>query len=286
MQKVNLSDLNPLVRYSKTLLLPDDFMQTAVHACDSRLIYFFSGSARIQLDDRAYNATRGSLFLWKSACRYSIVNTAEEDTKMMAINFDFIGEAGRPIATLPTIPDRLYRKEQATEQITFEDVPQFNAPVHLEGMHLLEALFSEMSDEFISPKAWHDMVLSAMLKRALILIARKVAVVGGDRQNDLVDRVLEYIQESLSGDLSNNALGRRFNYHPNYINRIVQRRTGQSLHQYVLTCRVSKALEMLQTTSLSVTEVSERVGFQSIKHFSQTFKGIYGYSPMHFREQK
>ena len=43
MQKVNLSDLDPFVRYSKTLLLPYDFMQTGVHACDSRLIYFFLG---------------------------------------------------------------------------------------------------------------------------------------------------------------------------------------------------------------------------------------------------
>ena len=61
-------------------------------------------------------------------------------------------------------------------------------------------------------------------------------------------------------------------------------RTGQSLHQYVLSCRVSKALDMLQTTNLSITEVAERVGFSSIKHFSQTFKSIYGYSPIHFRD--
>ena len=286
MQKVNLSDLDPFVRYSKTLLLPYDFMQTGVHACDSRLIYFFSGSARVKLDDRVYNAARGSLFLWTSACRYSIVNTAQEDTKMMTVNFDFIAAPGRPIAALPTISDRQYRKEQALEQLFFEDVPQFNTPLHLDGMHVLESIFSAMSEEFISPKPWYEMILSVLLKQALILTARKSTAAGSDRQNDLVDRVLVYIQESLSGDLSNNALGRRFSYHPNYINRIVQRRTGQTLHQYVLTCRVSKALEMLQTTNLSVTEVSERVGFQSIKHFSQTFKSIYGYSPMHFRDQK
>ena len=122
-------------------------------------------------------------------------------------------------------------------------------------------------DDIISTKAWTGTGWNAW-----------------NRYGSVEERVTEYIRENFAGDLSNEAIGRHFNYHPNYINRVMQKHIGQSLHQYVLSCRVSRALEMLQTTNLSVTEVSERVGFSSIKHFSQTFKSIYGYSPIHFRD--
>lgn len=91
MRKLVLADIRPHVRYSKPLLLPEDFSTTAVHAYDARLVYFFSGSAKVKLDDRSYSASRGSLFLWQSATCYSIVNCDAAETKMMAINFDYVG---------------------------------------------------------------------------------------------------------------------------------------------------------------------------------------------------
>lgn len=285
MRKLSLADINPHVRYSKLLLLPNDFATTAVHAYDARLVYFFSGSAKVKLDDRSYTAERGSLFLWQSDTCYSIVNDAGSDTKMMTINFDYIGTGTSvSLPTIPTVSDRLYRRENAVESLFFEDIPLLNVPVHLDGMQCLERIFQTMTEEYSFPRPYDKLMLSALMQQVIFTVARKLTVGSGEKPSGLVERVTEYIRENFSGDLSNEAIGKHFNYHPNYINRVMQKHIGQSLHQYVLSCRVSKALEMLQTTNLSVTEVAERVGFSSIKHFSQTFKSIYGYSPIHFRD--
>lgn len=285
MRKLALSDIRPHVRYSKLLLLPDDFSTTAVHAYDARLIYFFSGSARVKLDDRTYNASRGSLFLWQSDTCYSIVNCNEAETKMMTVNFDYVGTGlSVNLPSIPTVSDRLYRRENAIESIFFEDVPLMNTPVHLDGMQALERSLQTMSDEYTYPRPYGKLMLSALMQEVILTVARKLTLGSSEKPSGLVERVTEYIRENFAGDLSNKAIGRHFNYHPNYINRVMQKHIGQSLHQYVLSCRVSRALEMLQTTNLSVTEVAERVGFSSIKHFSQTFKSIYGYSPIHFRD--
>lgn len=285
MRKITLADIHPHVRYSKLLLLPDDFSTTAVHAYDARLVYFFSGSARVKLDDRSFTATRGSLFLWQSDTCYSIVGSDTAETRMMTVNFDYVGTGtSTSLPAIPTVSDRLYRRENAIEAVFFEDVPLMNMPVHLDGMQSLERIFQTMSDEFTYPRPYGKLLLSALMEQALFTVARKLTLGSGEKPSGLVERVTEYIRENFAGDLSNEAIGRHFNYHPNYINRVMQKHIGQSLHQYVLSCRVSRALEMLQTTNLSVTEVSERVGFSSIKHFSQTFKSIYGYSPIHFRD--
>lgn len=284
MQKINLADVHPYVRFSKTLILPYDFCTNDVHACDIRLVYFYSGAAKVKMNDRTYQASRGSLFLYPSSTKYSIINTNEGDTKIMSINFDFVGNADRPQSPIPTVSDKLWNPADALENVFFEDAPQLGEPLHLETMQSLEPIFGEMTSEFVSPKMHDRIMLSLLMHQVLISIARRITLGTGQARAGFVDQVIDYIQENYASDLSNESIGKYFNYHPNYINRVVQKRTGQSLHQYVLSCRVSKALEMLQTTNLSITEVAERVGFSSIKHFSQTFKSIYGYSPIHFRD--
>ena len=284
MQKINLADVHPYVRFSKTLILPYDFCTNDVHACDIRLVYFYSGAAKVKMNDRTYQASRGSLFLYPSSTKYSIINTNEGDTKIMSINFDFVGNADRPQSPIPTVSDKLWNPADALENVFFEDAPQLGEPLHLETMQSLEPIFGEMTSEFVSPKMHDRIMLSLLMHQVLISIARRITLGTGQARAGFVDQVIDYIQENYASDLSNESIGKYFNYHPHSTNRVVQKRTGQSLHQYVLSCRVSKALEMLQTTNLSITEVAERVGFSSIKHFSQTFKSIYGYSPIHFRD--
>ena len=101
----------------------------------------------------------------------------------------------------------------------------------------------------------------------------------------LINGVIEYIQKNYSKDISNTSIGAEFNYHPNYINRSMLNSTGQSLHQYVISVRVLHAFELIQTTDMSITEIAKAVGFKSIKHFSQSFKKIYGFSPTHFKSR-
>ena len=284
MQKINFSDIKPFVRYSQTLILPPDFSTTDVHACDNRLVYIFSGNVKVKLNDKTFTATRGALFIYPSSTKYSIVNLGNEDAKIMSVNFDYITASGRSTSPIPTIPDRLWHRTDAVEDISFEDIDAFNSYIHLSGMQSLERIFADMNDEFVNTKPFSSEALGLLIHQALIFAARRIALGNGQKMTGLVYRIIDYIQENYACDLSNEEIGKHFNYHPNYINRVIQKHTGLSLHQYVLSCRVSKALEMLQTSGLSVTEVAERVGFSSIKHFSQTFKSIYGYSPIHFKD--
>ncbi|MBQ4150734.1 MAG: helix-turn-helix domain-containing protein [Clostridia bacterium] len=284
MQKINFSDIDPYVRFSKTLILPPDFSTTDVHACDIRLVYVCQGTVKVKLDSHTYNAGRGSLFLYPSSTKYSIVNATGADAKIMSVNFDYIANPEYPLSPIPTVSDSLWHEANAVENLCFLDTPQFNEAIHLENMHSLEPIFSELTTEYLDCKPYNMQIRGLLMHEVLFLILRQLSYGNRQKKQSLAEKVIDYIQENFSIDLSNEEIGKHFNYHPNYINRVIQKHTGLSLHQYVLSCRVSKALEMLQTSGLSVTEVAEKVGFSSIKHFSQTFKSIYGYSPIHFKD--
>ena len=55
--------------------------------------------------------------------------------------------------------------------------------------------------------------------------------------------------------------------------------TNLSPLEYVKSVRMQLAAKMLMETDLSITEVSDRVGFNSLIHFSSTFRKHFGFSP-------
>ncbi len=54
---------------------------------------------------------------------------------------------------------------------------------------------------------------------------------------------------------------------------------GMTFTQYLNTVRIAAAIEMLQNGCMSVTEISDRCGFNTIRNFNRVFKKTTGYSP-------
>lgn len=59
--------------------------------------------------------------------------------------------------------------------------------------------------------------------------------------------------------------------------------TGQPAAAYIRSFRLQKAKTLLQTTTLTVSEVAFEVGFKDLGHFSRTFRKAFGQSPSDFR---
>ena len=59
--------------------------------------------------------------------------------------------------------------------------------------------------------------------------------------------------------------------------------TGESPNQYHLNLRLNKAKELLTTTTLTINEVAEQTGFDTVFYFSKVFKKKNGKSPKFYR---
>jgi YesN/AraC family two-component response regulator len=60
--------------------------------------------------------------------------------------------------------------------------------------------------------------------------------------------------------------------------------TGNSPVEFVRIYRLKKAAQLLKSTNLSVTEISEKTGFGTQKYFSNTFKKHFGITPLMYRK--
>lgn len=70
---------------------------------------------------------------------------------------------------------------------------------------------------------------------------------------------------------------------PHHFLRLFKQVYGETPHQFLTRLRLKCALDLLQSTEISVTEICFLVGFESLGSFSTLFKRHYGKSPMAFR---
>ena len=284
-QMIAFDQIRPFVRYAKVLHFSADYDAKELRAYDNRLLYFFDGNAELRIDDNVYTAERGTLILWNADHVYSL-RALSGGFSAIVINFDYTMCAKDCSLAIPMIEAKKFDEELRTENVAFSDAEEFNSVIYSNDMRSLETDLIAIDSEFINPRHNYVMMLSSMMTALLVKLYRKLAQQRSSISTSmLVMGVIDYIQNNYAQDISNSSIGARFNYHPNYINRSMLNSTGQSLHQYVISVRVLHALELIQTTDMSITEIAKAVGFKSIKHFSQSFKKIYGFSPTHFKSR-
>jgi AraC-like DNA-binding protein len=75
----------------------------------------------------------------------------------------------------------------------------------------------------------------------------------------------------------------KLNVSPNYLSDLLRTLTGQNAQQHIHNKLIEKAKEALSTTSLSVSEIAYRLGFEHAQSFNKLFKNKTNISPLEFR---
>lgn len=100
-----------------------------------------------------------------------------------------------------------------------------------------------------------------------------------------VDEVASYITLHYSEPMSLDSLARRFYVSKCYLSRIFKEATGFTVVEYINMCRIRQARLMLMSSNISITQVSEALGYDNITYFERVFKQYTLTSPLKFRKQ-
>ena len=104
-------------------------------------------------------------------------------------------------------------------------------------------------------------------------------------ENRVAKNILDFIEQNyhdpnLSRDMIADGLG----FSISSISHITKNQTGRTLTELINEKRVSKACELLKTTSLSLQKIAEQVGYTNTWTFSRAVKNATGVSPGKFRD--
>lgn len=70
-----------------------------------------------------------------------------------------------------------------------------------------------------------------------------------------------------------------------YLSRKFKSETGTSINEFIKSQRIMIAKNLLETTDLSIQEISEQLTFCSRSYFADIFHKTVGISPTEYREQ-
>ena len=98
-----------------------------------------------------------------------------------------------------------------------------------------------------------------------------------------VQLVCEYVEENLAQNISLQELAGLAHMSKYHFARAFRSTVGRSPYAYVLERRVLFARQLIETSDLSLADISYSAGFGSQSHMSATFKKHFGVTPRNFR---
>lgn len=97
---------------------------------------------------------------------------------------------------------------------------------------------------------------------------------------------IEYINLHLSEPVSISDLSARFSISERHFRQLFRQVTGKSPKSYQGEVRLNKCAHLLNSTELSIQEISDTLGYYSQYQLSRDFKKFYGISPSDYRKGK
>lgn len=101
--------------------------------------------------------------------------------------------------------------------------------------------------------------------------------------NELIVKILDYIDKNLYKKITTSELSRIYFFNKDYIMRLFKKEIGMTIIEYINKKRIYSSLEELKNTTDLMLKVALNHGFLSQEYFSETFTKIIGVPPLTYR---
>ena len=164
---------------------------------------------------------------------------------------------------------------------SFSDWPPV---ISIRDLPTLKALFTRLQKEKTQPHA--EQTVHHLIGLILALISRstenrKAAAL--HNQQHTIQEIKLYMEENHSRSLTLEDIASRFNLNKYQLARTFQQLSGISPLQYLISCRMDAAKQLLVTTDMPVAEVAQATGYKSATQFQAAFKKAVGKTPRQYR---
>lgn len=213
------------------------------------LVFILSGNAHYIIDGIKYEPIAGNVVFVK----YGSARTAWTE-RMRCVALDFTLSEGENIKFAPV-----------TVRTDFDEFSQ---------------LFQEIKFEWLQKRDGYQLKCQALFSLILHKLLYTDDLLKKNRHVEVIKR---YILEHYCENLTIQLLADHVNLNPVYCGALFKRKEGRSIREFINLIRINKAVDLLKTGEYNVGEVAERVGFNDIYFFSNTFRKIMGTPPKYFK---
>ena len=121
------------------------------------------------------------------------------------------------------------------------------------------------------------------LRKNFLSIRSKNGLKGGNRQ--VIEDTLEYIRENLTSEMDLAFLANRASFSKIYFHKLFKASTGRTIHQYIEEQRIKKAINLMISTDMTLSQIAYECGFSSQSYFCYALKRNTGLTPRAYTKE-
>jgi len=228
-----------------------------------QFVYIISGIGFIKIVEDILKADYGNLYLIPPYTNHEVIG--EKDLTTIHISFFCNNNISKKLLNLKSCCWQLDPYESSIIEVMFnESIVNQRLNKELIDVMLYELILRLVqTEQLFAKKGTHNGIFSDNLP--------------GEIQD-----VLAYIDDNIYSPLSVSLLAGKYGYSDSYFSNCFKKITGITPVQYITARKMKIAKNLLLTSKMNITQISEKLGFSSVHYFSKAFKKFFGVSPKNF----
>lgn len=240
----------------------------------NKIIIFISGNVTYLIEGKAYKLKPWDILLvGRSDVHKAVIGTSGTYERIVIwVNSNFLQKHDTPGSSLMTCFDTASREKRNMLRLNPELLRQ------------VKYILSQLEDECESEGFGSTVLRNSLFLQLIVYLNRlylKPDTVRHQEEgeyNENIGKVIRYINENLSGDMSIEGLASRFYMSKYHLMHEFKNQTGYTLHSYIVQKRLIMANALIKS-GRSMAEACEQCGFGDYSSFVRAFKKMYGLSP-------
>lgn len=104
------------------------------------------------------------------------------------------------------------------------------------------------------------------------------------KSSQMVNKITSYVNENyFDSALNVQGIAAHFGLSPEYLSTMFKSENGNPLSEWIINCRLSKAIELLHDSNMTIQQISHKVGYDDVRYFMRIFKKRLGMTPTQYR---
>ncbi len=290
MKFLDYQKLNPCIRSAgrEHMHEPD---QGKRRIYDYEFLYVHQGSIRVNYTDESIEAFEGQILIIPPNRTHRLDHSHSREVYW--VHFDFFYHDDQ--ADLARYINS--HKDKALGDGSFEE-KKARQPISFPGGYGLPSLYTSEDSEktrqiFVNivnlfkdkPQGWQ---IESKINLLVILgetLENLIALPPIDQVSP-THAIIQYMKDNAYRKLTLGELGTTFHYHPDTINRMIRKDRDKTYSQVLKEIRIDKVIQLLESTALSLDEISLHCGFSDRSHMIKTLKTSTGLRPSDYRKDQ
>ena len=236
------------------------------------IVLITEGAAIMTFNSQHFNLSAGQMVIIPASVVHDVRYVSPESTRMLLVGIHFAPSAD-PVLV---------------EHFTSLPLQLIDSPP------ILVSLFEALIDEFFSQENYRMRMLQSLVY-AVLLKSYRLSLRNDDDTDappswqkelpadPLMRQLCQYIRRHAADMTTLEEVSQKFSYSYSYLSHHFKNVVGYSMKDYWDYYRFQYVFKLMRETDMSLTQIAERLHFQSIHTFSRSFRNKFGVAPSEYR---